>query len=239
MDTSGTLSDDDYDVVSNPGDFSLDSGAALLRAHNLVTWEPRLCPSSEKFEAAQWTATGIQDYVRRVTGERCIEFENKAVRIYVDGSFDPLSVSHVLLLRQAKLSFPEVHLLVGVFSDQTIRAHSCEPSWPEAERYELARHCRWVDEVIPEAPWELNEDFLRSNRIDLVAIEEGASVNPAYDKIRVRGYDEVKRLGRAIPTRRITGVQSALRRASPVFSSATASPSTPTPPSPPGVFCSH
>lgn len=88
-----------------------------------------------------------------------------------------------------------MHLLVGIFSDQVLREHNCKPSWPEEERYELVRHCRWVDEIVPEAPWELDEDFIRQQRIDFVAIEEGVSVNPAYDILRVRGYDEVKRLG--------------------------------------------
>jgi len=141
---------------------------------------------------------------------------------------DVLCGSHALHFRQAKLSFPKVHILVGVFSDQTIRQHGYDISIPEEERYELVRHCRWVDEVIPEAPWKLNDDFLHQNRIDFVAIEEGASVSPAYDKIRVIGYDDLKRLGRCfppavgsvdqqsqflgkvIPTRRIMGVKPLL-----------------------------
>jgi len=90
-------------------------------------------------------------------------------------------------------------MLVGVFSDQTIRQHGYDISIPEEERYELVRHCRWVDEIIPEAPWKLSGDFLHQNRIDFVAIEEGASVNPAYDKTRVIGYDDLKRLGRCFP----------------------------------------
>lgn len=117
---------------------------------------------------------------------------------YNDSRLGPLGItlySLALQLRQAKLSFPKVHLSVGIFSDQTIRQHNHEPSNPEEERYELVRHCRWVDEVIPAAPWKLDDDFLRQNRIDFVAIEEGASVSPVYDKVRVIGYDEVKRLG--------------------------------------------
>ena len=50
------------------------------------------------------------------------------------------------------------------------------------------------DEVVPEAPWRLDEVFLRARRIDYVAIDEGASVNPAFEKERVKGYDLVKSL---------------------------------------------
>lgn len=92
MGAMGTLSDDDYDVISNPGDLSPDSSVANIQTCNLTTWEPQPCPSSEKFEAAQWTATDIQDYVRKVAKERYSSFENRIVRVYVDGAFDRLSV---------------------------------------------------------------------------------------------------------------------------------------------------
>lgn len=56
------------------------------------------------------------------------------------------------------------------------------------------RHCRWVDEVVPDAPWKIDEAFLSAMRIDFVAIDEGVSIDPAYEKERVKGYDLVKSL---------------------------------------------
>ena len=97
-------------------------------------------------------------------------------------------------MRQAKLSFPLVHLMVGVFSDAQCEKHGEPAQIPHIERCELVRHCRWVDEVVPEAPWRLDEVFLRARRIDYVAIDEGASINPAFEKERVKGYDLVKGL---------------------------------------------
>ena len=59
----------------------------------------------------------------------------------------------------------------------------------------MVRHCRWVDEVLTEIPWVVSDAFLLQRRIDYVAVEEGASIDPNYDKARVKGYDEVKRIG--------------------------------------------
>jgi len=85
--------------------------------------------------------------------------------------------------------------MVGVFSDDVLHKNNCFPAWPEVERSELVRHCRWVNEVIKDAPWELTLKFLDENGIDFVAIDEGTSVDPCCDKIRLRGYDELKKHG--------------------------------------------
>lgn len=101
---------------------------------------------------------------------------------------------HALQLRQAKLAFPNVQLAVGVFPDGTCERYGHKVRIPHVERCELVRHCRWVDEVVEDAPWRIDDAFLSANRIDYVAIDEGASVDPAYDKERVKGYDLVKSL---------------------------------------------
>jgi glycerol-3-phosphate cytidylyltransferase-like family protein len=108
----------------------------------------------------------------------------------------------MLRLRQAKLSFPSVHLIVGVFSDEQIRVHgslsfpaTAAPLVPHLERCELVRHVRWVDEVLPSAPFVIDSAFLVRNKIDYVAVEEGSSVDPKLEKVRLGGYDLAKTLG--------------------------------------------
>lgn len=83
--------------------------------------------------------------------------------------------SHSLQLRQAKLSFPQTHLIVGVFPDADRGKHNLLPLRPHVERCEIVRHCRWVDEVVPDAPWALDEDYLKRRKIDYVAVEEGST----------------------------------------------------------------
>lgn len=41
-----------------------------------------------------------------------------------------------------------------------------------AERCESVRHCRWVDEIVSDAPWVIDQAFLDKHRIDYVAHDE-------------------------------------------------------------------
>ena len=40
----------------------------------------------------------------------------------------------------------------------------------EDERYESLRHCRYVDEVICDAPWEVTPDFIELHKVCRVAV---------------------------------------------------------------------
>ena len=35
----------------------------------------------------------------------------------------------------------------------------------EVERYEAIRHCRYVDEIVPDAPWTLCDEYLEKHKV--------------------------------------------------------------------------
>ncbi|KAI0073265.1 hypothetical protein K474DRAFT_1666816 [Panus rudis PR-1116 ss-1] len=198
----------DYDVISD-GTRSLESSIADLGlAERREIYEPPPSQTAkEKFITPALTATDIQAYVQKALEASGHPIgQSRVVRVYVDGIFDGLNVSHVNQLRQAKLSFPSVHLIVGVYADELCDQYGYITTTPHDERSELLRHCRWVDQVVQDAPWRLDEAFLNAHRIDYVAIDEGTCIDPACDKERLKGYDLVKDLRKAIPTRRTVGL---------------------------------
>ncbi len=66
-------------------------------------------------------------------------------RVFVSGCFDLFHYGHVEFLRLAKAQGD--WLIVSVARDATVKALKREPIYPEAERLEIVRACRYVNEA--------------------------------------------------------------------------------------------
>ncbi|KAF6750769.1 choline-phosphate cytidylyltransferase [Ephemerocybe angulata] len=130
--------------------------------------------------------------------------KDRPVRIYADGVYDLFHFGHALQLRQAKLAFPDVHLLVGVSSDEQVSQHKARTVMNHAERLEAVRHCRWVDEVVEDAPWVVDAAFIEKHQIDYIAHDEEAYQSAGYGDV----YQFAKDSGKFLPTRRTPGVST-------------------------------
>ncbi|KAL9540724.1 hypothetical protein MBANPS3_009526 [Mucor bainieri] len=128
----------------------------------------------------------------------------RPVRIYCDGICDLFHFGHAKALEQAKKAFPNVYLLVGVCSDAETHKRKGKTVMTDLERYEAVRHCKWVDEVIPDAPWFVDQEFLDSHQIDYVAHD----AEPYQSKESGDVYAFVKDQGRFFPTERTDGIST-------------------------------
>jgi cytidyltransferase-like protein len=87
-------------------------------------------------------------------------------RVYVDMVGDLFHAGHVSLLREARRHGD--WLVVGVLSDDTAAAYKRRPVMTLDERVAVIEACRYVDEVIPDAPFVITEDFLGEHAITTV-----------------------------------------------------------------------
>ncbi|KAJ3369280.1 hypothetical protein GGF31_005380 [Allomyces arbusculus] len=129
---------------------------------------------------------------------------DRAVRIYCDGIYDLFHYGHAKALEQAKKAFPNVHLLVGVCNDRETHKRKGKTVMVDHERYESVRHCKWVDQVIPDAPWIITQAFIDEHQIDYVAHDDIPYA--AGDVADV--YAFVKAQGRFLPTKRTDGIST-------------------------------
>ncbi|KAL0375506.1 UNVERIFIED_CONTAM: Ethanolamine-phosphate cytidylyltransferase [Sesamum radiatum] len=85
--------------------------------------------------------------------------KKRPIRVYMDGCFDMMHYGHCNALRQARALGDQ--LVVGVVSDAEITVNKGPPVTPLNERMIMVSAVKWVDEVIPDAPYAITEDFMR------------------------------------------------------------------------------
>ncbi|KAG7547512.1 Cytidyltransferase-like domain [Arabidopsis suecica] len=131
---------------------------------------------------------------------------DRPVRVYADGIYDLFHFGHARAIEQAKKSFPNTYLLVGCCNDEITNKFKGKTVMTESERYESLRHCKWVDEVIPDAPWVLTTEFLDKHKIDYVAHDAlpYADATGAGNDV----YEFVKSIGKFKETKRTEGIST-------------------------------
>lgn len=135
----------------------------------------------------------------------------RVFRVYCDGIFDLFHVGHMKMLEQAKKALGDparTFLLVGVCSDELTHKYKGKTVMNHELRCESVRHCKWVDEVVPEAPWVLNQEFLDRHQIDFVAHDALPYVDTSGASADGDCYSFVKRQGKFLETKRTEGIST-------------------------------
>jgi cytidyltransferase-like protein len=87
-------------------------------------------------------------------------------RVYADMVGDLFHSSHVEFLERASRLGDT--LVIGVHSDETVALYKRRPVMTMEERIRVIGACRFVDEVIPNAPLIVTREWITRHRLDLV-----------------------------------------------------------------------
>ena len=103
--------------------------------------------------------------------------KNKELRIYCSGVFDICHLGHMKsfekIYNYCKENFNKnFKIIVGIHSDFSCELYKRKPIINEKIRYETIKYCKYVDEIIENAPLETTVEFINTNNIDYVSIGE-------------------------------------------------------------------
>jgi cytidyltransferase-like protein len=115
-------------------------------------------------------------------------------RVYVDMVADLFHRGHIEFLRRARRLGDE--LIVGVHSDETVATYKRKPIFTMDERMAVVAACRYVDEMVPDAPLRVTRHWIEKHRLDLVV--HGDDLDPETARAM---YEDAMTLGiyRTVP----------------------------------------
>ncbi len=100
------------------------------------------------------------------------------IRVYSDMVADLFHYGHMEFLKKAGALGD--YLLVGVDDDATAERNKRKPILTMEERVASVAGCRYVDEVLPNAPWIMDRAWIEKHNIDLVV--HGDDYPPEYEE---------------------------------------------------------
>lgn len=128
-------------------------------------------------------------------------------RIYIDGCWDIMHSGHFNAIRQAKMLGKT--LVVGVHSDEEIIRNKGMPVMNDEERLAMVKACKWVDEVVENAPYSADTHWLDSVHCKYIAHGDDIAINcdgqDAYLSLKTEGRFKVIKRTEGISTTSIVG----------------------------------
>ena len=98
--------------------------------------------------------------------EKVFAHANHPVRVYASMVGDLFHYGHVAFLKQARAL--GTYLIVGIIPDDVATAYKRQPILLQEERIKVMSGCKYVDEIIANAPLAITKNFIEHHNIDLI-----------------------------------------------------------------------
>ncbi len=92
------------------------------------------------------------------TSPKSSSSSKKEIRLFMDGAFDMMHYGHMNAFRLARSL--GTHLIVGINSDSSITQCKGPPLLNHTERLTMVQSCKFVDEIIINCPYIMNEEYV-------------------------------------------------------------------------------
>lgn len=90
----------------------------------------------------------------------------KIVRVYASMVADLFHYGHIEFLKKARAM--GTYVIIGLLSDEVTTTYKRKPILSQEERMRTVYECKYVDEIIPNAPLCTTKEFITKHHIDIV-----------------------------------------------------------------------
>lgn len=129
--------------------------------------------------------------------DRALRKETDSIRVYASMVGDLFHYGHVEFLKKVRAL--GTHLIVGIIPDDVATNYKRKPILSQEERIKVMAGCKYVDEIIADAPLATTKEFIEKHGIDFVVhgddfkdeqIQTYFAVPVAMDIMRVTPYTQ-------------------------------------------------
>ena len=129
----------------------------------------------------------------------------KCPRVYVDGVYDLFHFGHAEMLGRVRAKFgAHAVIIAGIARDDDCLNYKRKPIMTQDERARSVRACKYVDDVIENAPWTITQEFLDTYKLDFVCHDEASYPSGSESDI----YAFVKSIGKFVPIERTPSIST-------------------------------
>lgn len=113
--------------------------------------------------------------------------------IYLDGAWDMFHSGHIDIIKAARKLSTKPYIIIGVQSDELVNQHRGlnYPIMNLQERLLSVLGCKYVDDVVIDAPWKVSAEMIKSLEIKMVV--HGTNGDDTYE--RGDPYEVARELG--------------------------------------------
>lgn len=61
--------------------------------------------------------------------------------------------------------FIDIIIGLAVCNDELTHSKKGRTVMTDSERYDAVRHCRYVDEVVRDAPWQIDDEYIEKHKV--------------------------------------------------------------------------
>jgi ethanolamine-phosphate cytidylyltransferase len=159
---------------------------------------------AKELDVAKEQLTFLEEKLRRPS-QRNEGEKKKEIRIFMEGAFDLMHFGHMNAFRLGRSL--GTHLVVGVNSDESITECKAPPLMNSDERLAMVRSCKFVDEVVPNTPYIMNEEYIdyifQTFNVDYIIHGDDPCIVDGRDV-----YETAKRAGKFRTIPRTEGVST-------------------------------